>query len=146
MITLRVNMDSIGLLVTSGGGRVYDPLPFQYQAYQVYKVIFGTVDGGVFTPADVSGAITWTAAGDKDFNHATEPMVQVPNEDVDSTDADVGIVLFSVDCDRSEYDAAVGSEEKINGHFQISGFNAEGKKIHSYIIDAVYWNAIEVTT
>lgn len=148
MITLYLNLDSIGTLTDSTGAQKADKLAFHLESYQTYSVNFGTIANGTFTNQDVSDGLSWTAALDVDFNHSTDPLVVVDHTDCDPASAADGIVKINVDCDTEEFLAAVAAKESIEGYFQIRGYDNvdpdQGKVIYSYIVPCLCYNAITV--
>lgn len=145
MINLYINADSSGQLVDANGGRNFIPPTFHLESFQTFAINFSTVALSGLTPVDVSDAASWSAAIDKDWNHATAPMVSVADGDIDSTGSAGGVIKFSVDCDTPAFLAALGTAEKISAWWQISGYDAQQRKIHTYIIPVIAYNAIEVT-
>ena len=149
MINLYIDTNSVTKMLNSDASRVIEPPVFQVESYQTYACHFVTVSGTTLTPVDVTDCLSWTFAIDKDFSHSTSPMTDTIV--VDDTDADTGVILFTVDCDTASFENALGSNEKLTTtRFQIRGYDnatpASGRPIRSHILTCICYNAITLTT
>ena len=114
-----------------------------YQEAPDWEIRFKRIEGSVVSAVDVSDALTWEAAIDDDFDHATDVMARTLNANIDSTNASTGIIVVSLDADTSTWETAVGSTAKIASYFRLKGLDASSNPIHRAFFEIVAENDID---
>lgn len=90
-----------------------------------------TLNTGVYTFV-VSATLTYSyAENDAVEIENTSPMVRVLDADIDDTDADVGILLVTLDTRNNVFGNALGDSEYLSCIIEILGLDANGIAIHS---------------
>lgn len=144
-ITLRFDLTTAGRVDQFGGVDPGTPR-LGYQAKPSWKVVFGTADAvaGTFTATDVSAAVAWAAAVDKDFTHNTDPMVRVLDADIDATGAASGEIVVPLDANTASFLAAVTGENFIRTTwFELRGLNSDGNVIYYAKFPVIADNTID---
>lgn len=129
----------IGGWIDSNNGRVYVPPPLVYGTAPTWELTFKS--GGV--AVDLSSAVSWKAAVDYEFDHATDPMLRVLTADIDATDADDGILRVLLDTRTQVFSDAIGTAKSLPAYLEILGLDADGLPIHSILLDITARNAVD---
>jgi hypothetical protein len=123
--------------VDSAGGRRFTPLKIAYESAPMWRVRFVEADSaaGTVTSVDVSDAVAWRAAIDKDFNADTDPMCRTLDENIDASQAADGIIDVLLDAFTAPFLAALGDQGRLRDcPFELCGYDYEGKKIYSALV------------
>jgi len=95
------------------------------------------------TTVDLSTAAAHRCAVDNNFNHATDPMCRTLNDGIDSTDADVGMLIVTLDTTTPEYEAALSTSASIPAYFEYAGMNAGNDTLFPVLLDISCRNYID---
>jgi len=132
-----------GRRVTSNGVIDRTQLRLGYQSSPTWEIEFVTVENGVVTPVDVSGAVAWKAAVDSNFDHTSDPMCRTLDADIDKTEAGDGIIKPTLDANTDTFETAVGTKETIRAWFELQGLDSEGAVIYEARFEIIASNAID---
>ncbi len=133
-------------LVDSQGAKFTNEIFLGYNRLPTWYINFVTADAqtATVTAVDVSDAVTWKAAVDKDFSTETEPMCRTLNANIDSSRADEGIIGVVIDSFTATFLAAVGTKARLSPvYFQLEGYNGDGNVIHSALFQIVAQNSVD---
>lgn len=135
--------------IDSAGGNSFSSPNLKYQSHPTWRVYFKKVDkaANTVTAVDVSTAVAWKAAIDDDFDHASEPMCRTLNENIDSSQAALGIIDVLLDADTSPFATAIAAlEKKRQVFFELRGFDITAEEVHSVRIEIVALNIVDPNT
>ena len=96
-----------GNLITSGGARDARRPPVAYKTKPRLEVCVCDNSGSSPTPLDLSSAVSWRAAVDRDYASATAVMCRTLDAGFDKSRLAAGIVAFELDAGTAEFLAAV---------------------------------------
>ena len=125
-----------GEQVDSAGQRQTAPPKISYESAPTWAIQFVEADpaAGTVSPIDVSDAVAWRAALDKDWDHTTEPMCRTLDADIDASDAANGIISVPLDAFTETFlDALDGKGRLRDCPFELAGYDYEGRKTYSAI-------------
>lgn len=134
--------------IKSTGAADTSPLKICYQDYATWRIYFYDVDGTTLTPKDLSLAVAWRAAIDKDFSGATDPMCRALDAAIGKSGLADGYIDVSLDADTSTFLAALTGEtngEK-NCHFEVMGFDVTAKRIFYLRFAVTCQNVVDPNT
>jgi len=148
MIDIYYDVNSESRVDSSGGNSITD-LKLKYQSHPTWRIYFKKVDkgAGTITALDVSGAVAWKAAVDDDFDSDSEPMCRTLNENIDASQAALGIIDVPLDADTSTFALAIGTADKKREiYFELRGLDVSGEEIHSALIKIIALNIVDPNT
>lgn len=124
-------------LCDSQGNEIYNTTYYpQFPCQSLVSVNFYflqlNIATGLIEPADVSSVTAWSFAIADDWASDTEVMSRVIAADIDASDADVGLLVMSVDTNTTGFLTAVDGLESLNCYAQLKAFDSTPKKIDSY--------------
>jgi hypothetical protein len=103
----------------------------RYRQQPTVDFYFKTVAGSTVTAVDVSSAVSWEAAIDKDKSISTAPMCRTLSADIIATDAANGHIQIPLDAKTSQFLAAVNNVPTgIDVYFELKGYDVDDKQLH----------------
>lgn len=118
-------------LIYSDGTELINSLDYPkltYQSLTQLEVnIFDEDSSGILSGKNVSNIVTWKSATDKDYSSSTDPMTRTLDADIDSSNANQGKIIITVDCDTVKFKEAIDGID--NGQKQVY-FNLVGYDIN----------------
>ena len=117
-----------------------------YGACPVWDLHFYSGDPGETPEAvDLSDIVSWRAAVDSDWNSSTEPMCRTLAADIDSSQAEDGIISVPVNANTQRYLSAVTGKQSIGGWFELRGFDDQGNVSLVVQLNITCGNSIDPT-
>ena len=121
--TIYINPD--GRRVDSEGNVDVSLIQVAYKTLESWDIHFIDNDGNA---VDVSDSATWRVAVDDDIDDSTTPWIRIEDADIDSTDSDLGIILFNLDSEYEAWRQAVDDNRFVSIYLELFGYDSSGDR------------------
>lgn len=129
---LYINFDT-GNLIDDEGAILMGRPSISFGAAPQWELHFCRVmDDGSLSGADLSEAVSWTAAVDTDFLSSTMPMIRTLPSGIISTQAASGILTVNLDANTTTFFEKVDGRNSVNAYFEVRGKDSEDKVLYDY--------------
>lgn len=91
---------------------------------------------------DLSGAVSWRAAVDADWDRATPPMCRTVSG-IDKSQAGSGLLTIPLNANTQSFAAGLGKAKSRDAFWEVRGFNAAGDVAVIVILPVICHNAVD---
>ena len=128
--TFYINNDT-GNRVNADGERDTSLVQLDYKALESWE--YKAVDSNN-NPIDLSEATTWRFALDDNLNYSSSPWIRILNDDIDSTNANSGVIVMQMDSNKEAFRVGVNGLRFKQTYTKLQGFDASGYEKFAFCI------------